>query len=86
VDREPAEILRRAAYVHGQWRVTYLRCAESGQQADIERGLLVGPLISDPSTAIVRVAVMPDGSTHHVLIRRDSITSITPPGHEPVLS
>lgn len=72
---ESAKPLRRqVAYVCGRWRVTYLRSGET----DVWRGLLVGPLVSDLSTAIW-VAVVPDGSNHHTMIRRDSITDITPP-------
>jgi hypothetical protein len=82
VDPESIEpIRRRAAYVHGPWRVTYLRSTESGQPTEIQRGLIVGPLISDPSTATLWVAVIPDGHTQHIMIRRDSITRITSPRH-----
>jgi hypothetical protein len=80
---ESVEPIRRrvVAYVHGPWRVTYRRCTESGRQTDIQRGLVVGPLVYDPSTATVWVAVIPDGGTQHIMIRRDAITSITSPGH-----
>lgn len=74
-------IRRRVAYMHGPWRVTYLRCTESGRQTDIQHGLIAGPLVSDPSTATIWVAVMPDGSTQHIMIRRNAITNITSPGH-----
>jgi hypothetical protein len=73
------QIRRQAAYVHGQWRVTYRRSIESGRHTDIGRGWIVGPLVSDPATEILWIAVMPDGNTQHIMIRRDLITSITSP-------
>jgi hypothetical protein len=81
VDPESIEpIHRRVAYVHGPWRVTYLRCTASGRPTDIQRGVIAGPLVSDPSTATIWVAVIPDGRTQHIMIRRDAI-SIISPGH-----
>jgi hypothetical protein len=74
-------IQRRVAYLHGPWRVTYLHCTASGRQTDVQRGLIVGPLVSDRSTATVWVAVIPDGRTQRIMIRRDAITSITSPRH-----
>jgi hypothetical protein len=75
IDARPAEPhRRRVAYVCGRWRVTY-RC--SGE-SETRRGLLVGPLVPDPSTALW-VAVVPDGSKQRTMIRRDAITEITPP-------
>jgi hypothetical protein len=64
------------AYVCGQWRVTYQCSGESGRET--RRGLLVGPLVSDPSTALW-VAVVPDGCQQRTMVRRDSITDITSP-------
>lgn len=81
VDVEPAEPVRRqVAFVCGQWRVTYLCFGESGEDPDVRRGLIVGPLVSDLSTAIW-VPVVPDGSKQRTMIRRDAITNITPPRH-----
>jgi hypothetical protein len=69
---------RRVAYVCGHWRVTYRCSGETGREDVLRRGLLVGPLVPDPSTALW-VAVVPDGSEQRTMIRRDSITDITPP-------
>jgi len=69
---------RRVAFVSGQWRVSYLCSGEPGEEAAVRRGLLVGPLVSDTSTALW-VAVVPDGSKQQTMIRRDSITGIAPP-------
>ena len=71
---------RRVAYVHGQWRVTYLCSDEPGRETDVRYGLTVGPLMPDQSTALW-VAVVPDGSTQRTMVHRDSITNIAPPRH-----
>ena len=71
---------RQVAYVCGQWRVTYLCSGESGEDTGERRGLLVGPLVTDMSTALW-VAVIPDGSKYRTMIRRDAITHIAPPRH-----
>jgi len=79
-DAESAESPRRqVGYVRGHWRVTYLCSGESGEETDVRRGLLVGPLVPDPSTALW-VEVVPDGSRQRTMIRRDSITDIASPG------
>jgi hypothetical protein len=78
VDAESVEPLRRQmAYVYGQWRVTYRYSGEPGREPDVRRGLIVGPLVSDMSTALW-IAVVPDGSKQHIMIRRDSITDVAP--------
>ena len=80
-DAESAKpVQRRVAFVRGQWRVTYLISGESGQDAGVRRGLLVGPLMPDVTEALW-VAVMPDGDGQRTMIRRDWITSIAPPRH-----
>lgn len=72
---------RRIAYVCGQWRVTYQCSGESGREPDVRRGVLVGPLVSDPSS-VLWVTVVPDGSTQRTMIRRDSITDVASPHRE----
>jgi hypothetical protein len=69
---------RRVGYVCGPWRVAYVPTGEFGD--DVRYGLTVGPLVADVSTAIW-IAVVPDGSTQHTMIHRDSITAITAPRH-----
>jgi hypothetical protein len=69
---------RRVGYVSGRWQVTYLSPGEPGRDADVRRGLLVGPLVSDVSRTLW-VAVLPDGGKRRTMIRRDWITSIAPP-------
>jgi hypothetical protein len=69
---------RRIAYVCGQWRVTYQHSGEPGRESDVRRGLLVGPLVSDPSS-VLWGTVVPDGSTQRTMIRRDSITDVASP-------
>jgi hypothetical protein len=76
---EAAEPLRRrVGYVCGQWRVAYVSSGESGEDTDVQYGLIVGPLVADVATAIW-VAVVPDGSKQRTMIHRDSITNIEPP-------
>jgi hypothetical protein len=58
--------------------VTYRCTGETGREDNLRRGLLVGPLVPGPSTALW-VAVVPDGCVQRTMIRRDSITDITPP-------
>ena len=73
-------VRRRVAYVSGRWRVTYLYSREAGHEPEVRRGVIVGPLVLDRSTALW-VAVVPDGCTQRTMIRRDSITDIAPPRH-----
>ena len=75
---EPAKPRRRVGYVHGKWRVAYVSPGESGGEAGVRYGLIVGPLVADVSTAIW-VPVVPDGGDRHTMIHRDSITDIAPP-------
>jgi hypothetical protein len=74
----PRPLRRRMAYVHGQWQVTYLCSGEPGPETDLRCGVIAGPLVPDLSTALW-IAVVPDGSIQRTMIRRDSITNITPP-------
>ncbi len=69
---------RKVGYVCGRWRVTYVPSGEVGGDDDVRHGLLVGPLVTDRSTAL-RVAVVPDGSEQRTMIYRDSITDIAAP-------
>jgi hypothetical protein len=71
---------RRVAYVCGRWRVTYLCFGENGRETGVRHGLIVGPLVPDLFTTLW-IAVLPDGSRQHTMVRRDSITNITPPRH-----
>ena len=78
---ESAEPLRRRlAYVCGQWQVTYLCSGEAGRETNVRRGVIVGPLVPDLSTALW-VAVVPNGSVRRTMIRRDSITDIASSRH-----
>lgn len=74
---------RRMAYVGGHWRVTYLHSSEQGREAHVREGLLVGPLVADTSGTTLWVAVVPNGSIQHTMVRRDSIIHIEPPPNMP---
>ena len=58
--------------------MTYLSTGEPGEEPQVRSGMIVGPLVSDVFDAAIWVAVVPDGGTKRVLIRRDSITGIAP--------
>jgi hypothetical protein len=69
---------RQVAFVQGRWWVTYL-CDAPDRHTEVRSGLLVGPLVPDLSSSTIWVAVVPDGNKPHIMIRRDSITSIATP-------